>query len=118
MVSIPKYFLFPFIIVCCILGVFTLNNRVFDIWVLMVFGLLGCVFVRFKVPMSPIIMGYLMGKTFETNFRRAMIAANGNFADIFTRPIATVFLVVSALFVVVPLILRLVRRARAPGKAA
>lgn len=109
MISIPKYLLFPFIIVSCILGVYALNNRVFDIWVLLAFGILGCFLVRFGVPMSPVIMGYLMGTTFEINFRRAMIAANGNFWDILSRPIATTFFVVSILFVGVPVILRLMR---------
>lgn len=112
MISIPKSFLFPFIIVCCILGVFALNNRVFDIWVLVVFGIAGVILTRFKVPLSPVIMGYLMGKTFESNYRRALIGANGNFADIFTRPIATGFLVVSILFLVVPIIMKIVRRVK------
>lgn len=118
MVSIPKYYLFPFIIICCILGVYSLNNRVFDIWVLLVFGIAGCLFTRFKVPTSPIIMGYLMGKVFETNFRRAMISANDHFGDIFTRPIAVAFLVVSALFIFVPIIARVMRRIKASKAAA
>ena len=118
MISIPKYFLFPFIIICCILGVYSLNNRVFDIWVLLVFGIAGVLFTRFKVPTSPIIMGYLMGKTFETNFRRAMISANDNFGAIFTRPIAVAFLIVSAIFIFLPVTMRIIRHVKASKAAA
>ena len=106
-IDLPKYYLFPFIILCCILGVFALNNRIFDIWVLAGFGLLGYLLTLCKVPMSPIIMGYLMGTTFEINFRRAVISANGNFAEIARRPIAICFLVVSVLFLVSPILLGL-----------
>ena len=94
-----------------------MNNRIFDIWVLLVFGLLGYLVTLCKVPLFPIIMGYLMGKTFEVNFRRAMISAQGDFGDLFNRPIAALFLAASILFVLVPVGLRILRRAKKSGAA-
>lgn len=117
LIDLPRYLLFPFIVFCCILGVYALNNRIFDIWVLLVFGLLGYLFTLCKVPLSPIIMGYLMGKTFEVNFRRAMISAQGDFGDLFNRPIAALFLAASILFVLIPVGLRILRRAKKSGAA-
>ena len=105
MIHIPKYFLFPFIILCCVMGVYALNNRSFDIWVLIVFGIIGYLLAQAKVPLSPVIMGYLMGATFERNFRRALIGSGGSFGELFLRPIAVVFVIAALLFVLAPFFL-------------
>ena len=121
MINIPKSFLFPFIIACCILGVYALNNRVFDVWILFIFGACGFLFSIFKVPMTPIIMGYLMGKTFEINLRRAVISSNGQIAEVFSRPIAVGFLSVSALFILLAigmLIFRKLKKRKAASAAS
>jgi len=112
LLDIPKCFLFPFIVFCCIAGVYALNNRVFDIWLLLIFGLVGYLFTKCKVALSPIIMGYLMGTTFEVNFRRAMISANGNFSEILTRPIAVAFLTAAIVFATLPMLLKLFKRSK------
>jgi putative tricarboxylic transport membrane protein len=98
MVYIPKCFLFPFIMVCCILGVFALNNRIFDIGVLVVFGIIGYLLVESDVALTPVIMGYLLGATFEKNLRRALVGSQGSLAELLNRPIAMAFIVLSALF--------------------
>ena len=118
MVHIPKYLLFPFIIMCCVLGVYALNNRTFDIWVLIIFGIVGYLLVEAKVALSPVIMGYLMGSTFETNFRRALIGSNGSFGGMLRRPIAVVFIIAALLFVVVPVFLRLRKKRTQRHKSA
>lgn len=107
MINIPKYILFPIIILSCILGAFALNNRIFDIWILIAFGILGYFFMSCKMPLSPVIMGFLMGPLFEKNFRRAIIADRGNFMKVFTRPIASILVIGGILFIVWPLIRRL-----------
>lgn len=110
MIHIPKFILFPFIIMCCVLGVYALNNRTFDILVLIVFGIIGYLLVKAEVALSPVIMGYLMGSTFETNFRRALIGSNGSFGELLQRPIAMAFVVAAVLFVVVPVFMRLKKK--------
>lgn len=114
MINIPKSFLFPSIILFCILGSFALNNRIFDIMVLIFFGVLGYLFIKCNVPLSPVIMGFLMGPLLEKNFRRAIIAANGNFADILNRPIAIVFVVAGLLFIIWPLIKSFIKIKKKP----
>jgi putative tricarboxylic transport membrane protein len=110
MINIPKSFLFPFIFLCCFMGVFALNNRVFDMWVLIAFGIFGYVLSSFKVPMTPIIMGYLMGPILETNFRRAMVASQGRFDEMFARPIAIVFFAVGVFILVGPPVYTMAKR--------
>lgn len=116
LIHIPKYILFPFIIMCCFFGVYALNNRTFDIWVLIIFGLVGYFLQWLEVPLSPVLMGYLMGSTFEVNFRRALIGSNGNAAELFTRPIAVVFVLVSLGFLLAPVVMGI--KKRAAGRAA
>ena len=84
--------------VCCILGVFALNNRIFDIGVLVVFGIIGYLLVESDVALTPVIMGYLLGATFEKNLRRALVGSQGSLAELLNRPIAMAFIVLSALF--------------------
>lgn len=107
MINVPKSILFPTIILSCIMGSLTLNNRVFDVWVLIAFGVIGFLFMKSKVPLSPIIMGFLMGPLLEKNFRRAIISANGNFGDILNRPIACILVLAGFMFVIWPLLSRL-----------
>ena len=107
MINVPKSILFPTIILSCIMGSLTLNNRVFDVWVLIAFGVIGVLFMKSKVPLSPIIMGFLMGPLLEKNFRRAIISANGNFGDILNRPIACILVLAGFMFVIWPLLSRL-----------
>lgn len=99
LINIPKSFLYPFIVLCCFMGSYALNNRIFDVWILVCFGVLGYIFSLLGVPMTPIIMGFLLGPTLETNFRRAMVASSGNITEMLSRPIAVIFFVTGILFV-------------------
>lgn len=114
MINIPKSFLFPIIILFCIMGSFALNNRVFDIVILIVFGIIGYLLTECKVPLSPIIMGFLMGPLLEKNFRRAIISANGNLVDILNRPIACVIVLVGVFFIIWPLITKFLKKKLVP----
>ena len=60
--------------------------------------------------MTPIIMGYLMGKTFEVNFRRAIISSNGQVSEVLSRPIAMVFLSISAAFILFAIAMTIYKR--------
>jgi putative tricarboxylic transport membrane protein len=109
MVNVKGSFLFPAIIVFCLLGIFALNNRVFDIWVMIVFGIVGYIFNQLKIDLISLLLGFVLGPHVEVNFKRALIAADGNVGDIFTRPVAVVFLVIAMLFLFWPLIKKCLR---------
>ena len=87
----------------CLLGTFALNNRTFDLWILIFAGIGAYVLTQFKVDLAPVILGFILGPLVEKYFRMAMIAENGNFAAILTRPIATVCLMIAMLFLILPL---------------
>ena len=102
-VNIPFSYLFPAILMFCVLGTFALNNRTFDLWILIVCGILAYVLTELGVDMAPVILGYILGPLVEKYFRMAMTAELGNFGGILQRPIAVVCLIVAILFLVLPL---------------
>jgi putative tricarboxylic transport membrane protein len=103
-VNVSYSFLFPAIIVFCLLGVFALNNRIFDLGIMVVFSIVGYILKRFNIDMTSLILGFVLGPMVETHLRRALIASNGSFSDIFNRPLAVIFLSVSMLFLFWPFV--------------
>ena len=89
------------------LGVYTLNNRMFDVWVMIVFGFLGYLLISLGIDMAPVILGFILGPLIEKYMRMALISSNGSWGDMLGRPVAVFFVIVAALFVVVPLVRKL-----------
>jgi putative tricarboxylic transport membrane protein len=104
MVNVPYSLLFPAIIVFCLLGVFALNNRIFDLGIMVTFAIVGYILNQFKIDMVALILGFVLGPMVENHLRRALIASNGRFTDIFNRPLAVIFLAVSMVFLFWPFI--------------
>lgn len=95
--KIPSCVLMPVVVVLCCIGAYAINSRIFDVWSLVGFGLAGIVMRKFNVPAPPFILGFILGGAFETNLRRGLDYSNGNFFEIFARPIAVLFLAVTVL---------------------
>jgi putative tricarboxylic transport membrane protein len=64
------------------------------------------------MPILPLIIGGLMGQTFERNLRRALIASKGNFMDIFNRPLAAIFFIMSVLIIISPIVIKRIKALR------
>lgn len=96
---VPKYILMPIILVLCVVGAYGLNSRLFDVWAILLFGIVAYVLEKFNVPLTPIILGFILGPTIETNLRRGLIASQGSYLPFITSPIAVVFLTVSVVVV-------------------
>lgn len=97
LLSVPKHILIPIIFSLCVVGAFGLNNRVFDIWTILIFGLVGYVFVKFAVPQAPFIIGFILGPTVETNLRRGLQLSENGFMGFLTNPISGVLLALTVL---------------------
>ena len=104
--STPMNYLFPVILLMCLIGALTNNNRVFDIWVFFVMGILGYIFSKINIPVAPLTLGYILGPTVELNFRTAIMAFKGDVTSVFTRPIAMVLLVIAVIMLIWPAIRR------------
>lgn len=103
LLDIPKHILLPLIMVCCVVGGYSSNSRIFDVWCIIGFGLLGLLFKKIKVPTTPLIIGFILGTMAEENLRRALQASNGSIAVFFTRPISLFFLIIAFLSVAMTL---------------
>lgn len=97
-VQLPKRFLIPSLFLMASIGTFSMNNRLFDVFVMFGFGVLGYLLDRFRYPLPPFILGIILGPIIEGNFRK-LWAADGSPMALFTRPIPLAFLVMSAMFV-------------------
>lgn len=89
---IPQGILMPFIIVFCVLGGFAVNNSPFDVWIVLLFGILGFLMVRLEFPLPPMLLALILAPLLESNFRRAMIMSGQDLSIFFTRPICLIFL--------------------------
>lgn len=103
LLKIPKYLLMPVIIVLCTVGAFSVNSQVFNVWCILLFGVIGYLIVKGGLPIAPAILGFILGPLVETNLRRGLMLTEGNFLGFLERPIALTFLVVAVLALVVPL---------------
>ena len=98
LLDIPKHILLPCIMVMCCVGAYSANSRIFDVQCVLFFGLLGLFFKVFKIPSTPLIIGFILGSMFEENLRQALQASHGSWSIFVTRPISLVFLIVAVVF--------------------
>jgi putative tricarboxylic transport membrane protein len=91
--QVKNEILMPIIFVCCVIGAFVVNNRVFDIKLMFIFGILGIIMRCLKYPAAPFLLGIILGNMADENLRRALILSKGSITSFFTRPICLFFLV-------------------------
>ena len=97
LLSIPKHILFPIIVVLCVVGAYGVSNRLFHVGALMFFGVLGYLMIKFKYPLTPLVLGFILGPLLETNLRRGLMLSQGDFTPFVTQPIAAIFLTITAI---------------------
>ena len=97
LLRVPYNLLFPAIVVFCAIGAYSINNSLFDLWLMLGFGLLGYFFLKIGVEPAPFVLGFVLGPMLEENFRRAMLIASGDFMVFIERPISAVLLACAAL---------------------
>lgn len=85
---VPRERLMPVVFVLCTVGAFAITSRVFDIYVMLAFGLIGFVLRELKFPMAPLILGLVLGDLLEKNLTRGLVLSGGEIAPFFTRPIS------------------------------
>ena len=100
LLAVPKHILLPIILVLCFVGAFGLGNRIFDVGVIVFFGVIGYGFVKFRIPQTPFIIGLILGPMAETNLRRGLMLSDNNFMDFLTHPISGSFIGLSVASVV------------------
>ncbi|MBU3538363.1 tripartite tricarboxylate transporter permease [Polynucleobacter sp. UK-Gri1-W3] len=101
LLKIPYRFMYPAILVFCCIGVYTVNNTVFDVYVTAAFGIIGYLFFKLGCEPPPLLLGFVLGPMMEENFRRALLLSRGDFTTFVTRPLSLGLLIAAALLVVI-----------------
>ena len=101
LLTIPYKHLYPAILVFCCIGVYTVNNTTFDIYLTAIFGIIGYLFSKLDCEPAPLLLGFVLGPMMEENFRRALLLSRGDFTVFVSRPLSLSLLIAAALMVVV-----------------
>ena len=94
---VPRERLMAVVYVLCVVGSFAITQRMFDVYVMLVFGVVGFLLREMKYPMAPLVLGIILGDLIDINLRRGLLLTDGDPTPFFTRPISLVlFLVILA----------------------
>lgn len=118
LLEVPYRYLVPAALFFIAVGVFSEQNTLFEVAEVLVFGLIGWVFLALDFPLTPILLGFVLGPMVEENFRRALILSHGNLATFVERPISRWFIIASAVLILAQLaayVRRVVRERGAPA---
>ncbi|WP_378944301.1 tripartite tricarboxylate transporter permease [Mesorhizobium sp. ANAO-SY3R2] len=100
LVTVPYDILYPAIMVFCAIGVFTLNNNTFDIYLMLLFGAVGYIFIKLDCEPAPMLLGMVLGPMMEDNLRRAMLLSRGDPMTFVERPISAALLALAVAAVI------------------
>jgi putative tricarboxylic transport membrane protein len=93
---IPYAYLYPMIIMFCIIGVYETNNSIVDVWIMLFMGMLGYALRKFEFDPAPLVLGLVIAPILEQSLRQSLIMSNGDYTIFLTRPISASLMVVSA----------------------
>ncbi|MET0918913.1 MAG: tripartite tricarboxylate transporter permease [Burkholderiales bacterium] len=99
LLQVPYRLLYPAILLFCSIGVYSINNTNMDIFVTVLFGLIGVIFVKLECEPAPLLLGFVLGPMMEENLRRALLLSRGDPTVFFTRPLSLVMLLMAAALV-------------------
>jgi putative tricarboxylic transport membrane protein len=101
---LPYTILMGFIVVFASVGAFSVNNNLFDVWMMLGFGVLGYLMRKLDYPIVPLVLGMVLGQMAENSLRQALTISGGSFSIFFNRPISAAFLIAAILAYLTPLI--------------
>lgn len=103
LLRMPGYVMYPLILGVSIIGVYSTDASYFELWLLVIFGLVGYAMRKFDYPAAPLVLGLVLGDPMEKALRQALMMSQGNVSILF-RPIPAVLLLIAAVLLIVPLV--------------
>jgi putative tricarboxylic transport membrane protein len=101
LLTVPYRYLYPAIMSFCCIGLYTLNNNNFDVYMAAGFGVVGYAFYKLGCEPAPLLLGFILGPMMEENLRRALLLSRGDWTTFMTRPLSAGLLVAAALMIVI-----------------
>ena len=110
--DVPRQFVLPLIMVFCVVGVFASSNRMFDVWIMLGFGVLGFLMERGGLPLGPFVIGFILAPIAESRLRQGLMMTDGSYLPLVTQPLTLSLLIVSGVLLFWPMLrgYRLARR--------
>ncbi len=108
--QVPTKLLFPIILAIAVLGAYSIKNSVFDIGVMLGFGLLGYLLKKLDIPLAPVVLTFILGGLIESSLSQALVMYQGNFFRFFTNPLTAPLLILAALILVVSVIAGIMKK--------
>jgi putative tricarboxylic transport membrane protein len=90
--KIPYAYLYPLIIMFCIIGVYEVSHSIVDVWIMLIMGVVGYVLRKFDFDPAPLVLGLVIAPTFELSLRQSLVMSSGDYMIFFQRPIAVTLL--------------------------
>jgi len=109
---VPKKILLPLVILFCMTGMYTVNNSVFDIWMMLLFGGLGFLMRKWAYEGAPLLLALVLGPKLEVAFRQSLMISHGDFGVFINRPISMAFLFATLIFLGIPAIRLLFKKTK------
>jgi putative tricarboxylic transport membrane protein len=106
-IEVPPKYLIPIIIAISFFGVYAVQVNTFDLFLLIACGVCGYFLAKNDFPLAPLVLGLVLGPMIENNLRRALTASNGDWSIFVSHPISLLFLIIAALWLLVPILLKL-----------
>jgi putative tricarboxylic transport membrane protein len=113
--KVPYPLLFPLICLFCLIGAYTISNNTYDIYIMIIFGVLGYLFRKFEYEPAPLVLAFVLSPIMENAFRQSLIISGGDWSIFITRPISASFLITAAILLSSPFLLQMVGKLR-PGR--
>ena len=95
LLTVPYRILFPAILVFCMIGVYSINTSVVDIYLAAGFAVLGLILVKLQFPLMPLVLGFVLGPLMEEHFRRTLVLSHGDASVLFSRPLSLTLLLLA-----------------------
>ncbi|MBQ6232649.1 MAG: tripartite tricarboxylate transporter permease, partial [Clostridia bacterium] len=118
LLNAPYHYLYGSIVMICFMGAFASGNSMFNVYEAIIFCVFGILMMVLDIPMSPLMLSYILGQKLEYYFRLGTSYAEGSYASFFTRPISGIFLVIGIYSLFSPLIKSAIKKAKAKKTAA
>jgi TctA family transporter len=112
LLKVPYRFLFPAIMAFSAIGIYSVNNSPFEIYLTAIFGVVGLLWIKLGCSPAPMLLGFVLGPMMEEHLRRAMLMSKGDPSVFVTRPISLVF-IIATIGILIAMILPAVRRRQA-----
>ena len=103
---VPYRILVPLILYFCIIGVYSLNSSIYEVFIMGIFGLVGYLMRKFKYEPAPFLLAVVLGDFLETNFRQSLLYSEGDPTIFFQRPISAIILGIALILLLLPLLKR------------